>query len=193
MITKLEPIIYVITGPMYSSKTKALLAQIDRHMHAGCNYQLFKPAIDNRYSQEEIVTHNKDKLKATVVQTSEEIIQKLDSDVNVVGIDEVQFFDSGIVKVCEKLRSMGKVVYAAGLNMDYKRTPFVFSDGKSNMGELLAVADIIEKRTAVCQHKINSDTCGAIARYTKKIAGSDNLVEVGSKGIYIATCLEHHS
>jgi len=183
----------VITGPMYSSKTDRLLFQLDQDKYSDYKIQLFKPKIDNRYSETEVVTHNKRSMTATIVENAEEIEKLMEEDTQVVGIDEIQFFNSGIIQICDNLRRNGKVVYAVGLDMDYKRKPFLFADGIKSMGELLAIADVVDKREARCQEKINSKVCGKLARYSKRISGNKELVEIGSEGKYIATCLEHHS
>ncbi len=195
MIGKPEPMLYTITGPMYSAKTTKLLSEIEKYSYAECKSILFKPIIDNRYSETHIMNHNGFGMMCVPLQNSSEIrqyINDMEEEPDIIGIDEITFFDSRIVDLCDRLRRNGKVVYASGLDMDYKRKPFIFTDGEKDIGSLLAISDLVDKRTAVCQENIDGRVCGAVARYTKRIIESDNFIEIGSDGMYIATCLEHH-
>jgi len=194
MINEIEPLIHVITGPMYSAKTSAMISHVKDHKYAGCKFQFFKPTKDNRYSENRIITNNGElSVPATNIQDSKDLETKLNLSTEVIGIDEIQFFDSDIIKLLINLRKEKKQIYVACLDKYHNMLPTPFIDNKKNIGELLAIADIIEKKTAYCQEKINDEICGATARYTKKIKGNKNqLVEVGGKEMYIATCLDHH-
>jgi thymidine kinase len=193
LIGKVDPLIYVITGPMYSAKTRELISHLDKYKYADTKFQLFKPKKDDRYSETDVVTHTKElSLESTPVTSAAEIMACVHHDTQVVGIDEAQFFDSGLIDVCFALRASGRAVYVAGLDTDYRMIPFAFSDGKKNMGDLLAIADHVEKRTAICQERVDGKVCGAVARYTKRISQKKGLVVVGSVGDYIASCHKHH-
>lgn len=176
---KLTPKLEVNVGGMFASKSSALIAQGKRHILAGHKVLYIKPDIDNRYSDEEIVTHDGQKVEALKVG-----IKELDSllaykDVNeaeVILIDEVQFFRYSIVHEIKELVDRGKVIYVSGLDMDYKAEPFQVT------AYLAGVADEVNKFKAVC-----SD-CGADAYVTAKTSGSNNRVELGSKDIYKPVC-----
>lgn len=176
---------------MYSSKTKMLIFRCGQTQYADLRTGGFKPIIDNRYSEKDIATHEKETLDAEPVEDSSQL-EVMARDLEVVGIDEIQFFDSGIVDVCDRLRFQGKIVYAAGLDMDYRRRPFMFRDGERNIGDLLAIADNVEKMVARCRARERGQICGAGARYTMRLVDSKELIDVGSEGKYIATCLRHH-
>ncbi|HPV05319.1 MAG TPA: thymidine kinase, partial [Myxococcota bacterium] len=134
----------VICGPMFSGKSEELIRRLRRAQIARQRVQIFKPSIDNRYSQDCIVSHSELSLQARVVSSSSEILDLLDDRVEVVGIDEVQFFDHGIVKVCDKLANLGKRVIVAGLDTDFRGVPF------EPVPQLMAIADYVTKTLAVC-------------------------------------------
>lgn len=147
--------IEVITGPMYSGKSSALMSRIKREVIAGKKAIVFKPAIDDRYSTEDIMTHDGEKLHANSISckltadkepkaSSKEILEWVTSSVDVVGIDEGQFFDFDLVEVCETLANQGLRVIVAGVDMDYRCLPW------RPMSDLMAVAEFVEKIPAVC-------------------------------------------
>jgi thymidine kinase len=147
--------IYVITGPMYAGKSSLLMSIVKRNVIAGKRAMVFKPAIDDRYSTEDIMTHDGEKLHANSINcrvmwdgepraVSREILDHIHPSVDVVGIDEGQFFDYRLVNVCEKLANQGKRVIVAGVDMDYRCLPW------SPISDLMAVAEFVDKIPAVC-------------------------------------------
>ncbi len=198
-MSSLEPKLVVFTGPMFSGKSTELYAAADRYAHAGRRIQAFKHGIDARYTQGgNISTHSHLLVNAMAIGAesgeteSDKLVKLIEGDTEVVLIDEAQFFDPKIVEACVGLRGDGLVVYVACLDMDFQRNPFRFRDNDRNVGNLLAVADEVHKKAAVCKAKTGSLVCGRDARYSMRIAGGQNLVEVGGAEKYIATCLEHH-
>jgi thymidine kinase len=167
--------IEVIAGCMFSGKTEELIRRIRRAQIAKQNVAIFKPRIDNRYSDNHIVSHSEAKLLSTVVKDSSEILTHA-RDAQVVGIDEGQFFDQGIVDVAEQLAAQGKRVIIAGLDQDYRGKPF------EPMPQLLAVAEYITKTLAICV------VCGNPADRTQRITDSSERVLVGAKESYEARC-----
>jgi thymidine kinase len=167
--------IEVIAGCMFSGKTEELIRRIRRAQIARMKVAIFKPEIDTRYSSEHIVSHSELKLESTAVKNSAEILQKA-QDAQVVGIDEGQFFDAGIVDVVETLASQGKRVVIAGLDQDYRGKPF------EPMPQLLAIAEYITKTLAICV------VCGNPADRTQRTTGSSERVLVGAKDTYEARC-----
>jgi thymidine kinase len=167
--------IEVIVGCMFSGKTEELIRRIRRAEIAKQNVAIFKPGIDTRYSTDHIVSHSDAKLRSTVVNTSAEIVA-LARNAQVVGIDEGQFFDMGIVDVAEKLANDGKRVIVAGLDQDYRGKPF------EPMPQLLAVAEYITKTLAICV------VCGNPADRTQRTTTASGRVLVGAKDSYEARC-----
>jgi thymidine kinase len=167
--------IEVIAGCMFSGKTEELIRRIRRAQIAKQKVAIFKPSIDNRYSSDHIVSHSELKLQSTLVSTSAEVLE-LAVDAQVVGIDEGQFFDPGIVEVAEKLANQGKRVIIAGLDQDYRGKPF------DPMPQLLAVAEYITKTLAICV------VCGNPADRTQRTTPSSERVLVGAKDSYEARC-----
>jgi thymidine kinase len=167
--------IEVIAGCMFSGKTEELIRRIRRAQIARQKVAIFKPKIDTRYSSEHIVSHSEARLLSTSVQSSSEILE-LAKDAQVVGIDEGQFFDSGIVDVAEELANQGKRVIIAGLDQDYRGKPF------EPMPQLLAVAEYITKTLAICV------VCGNPADRTQRTTASNERVLVGAKDSYEARC-----
>ena len=155
--------IEVICGSMFSGKTEELIRRLKRAKFANQRVEIFKPGIDTRYSAEEVVS-------------SSASILLLSGDVDVVGIDEAQFFDDGIVDVCRQLASSGIRVIAAGLDMDYLGKPF------GPMPALMAVAEYVDKVHAICVR------CGDPALHSHRLSASDRLVELGEKDIYEPLC-----
>jgi len=167
--------IEVICGSMFSGKTEELIRRLRRAQIAKQRVAIFKPSIDNRYSQTDIVSHNEQKITSTVVETAEQILL-FSSDADVIGIDEAQFFDKYLVEVCEFLASSGKRVIVAGLDTDFRGVPF------EPIPQLLAVAEYITKTLAVCVK------CGAPANRTQRISNKGERVLVGATDIYEARC-----
>lgn len=167
--------IEVIAGCMFSGKTEELIRRIRRAQIARQNVAIFKPKIDTRYSSDHIVSHSEARLRSTVVERSSEILE-IAKDAQVVGIDEAQFFDAGIVDVAEQLANQGKRVVIAGLDQDYRGKPF------EPIPQLLAIAEYITKTLAICV------VCGNPADRTQRTTSSSERVLVGAKDSYEARC-----
>lgn len=181
--------IEVICGSMFAGKTEELIRRLKRFEFANKPYIVFKPKIDNRYSENEVASHSGSRSQAIVVETSKEILDIVNNqyhDIDVVAIDEVQFFDEGIVSVAEQFANQGKRVIVAGLDMDFRGVPF------SIVPELLARAEFITKLTAICHE------CGAPATRTQRIINGnaasfdDPIVLVGADERYEARCRHCH-
>ena len=167
--------IEVICGSMFSGKTEELIRRLKRVKIANLKAEIFKPAMDTRYDEIKIVSHDENKINSTPIDNSQTILL-LAQDVDVVGIDEAQFFDDEIANVCETLAFNGMRVIVAGLDMDYQGKPF------GQMPNLLAVADYITKLHAICV------VCGNIANVSyRKVAGGGQLL-LGEKDIYEPRC-----
>ena len=167
--------IEIIAGGMFSGKSEELIRRLRRAVIARQRVQVFKPLIDDRFNIEEVVSRDERRLKAIPVATSEELLSRIEIGSQVIGIDEVQFFDAGIVDVCMQLADAGLRIIAAGLDQDYMRRPF------GPMPALLSVAEVVDKMHAVCVR------CGGVAHYSQRIAGGDSQVEVGDTS-YEARC-----
>ena len=167
--------IEIICGSMFSGKTEELIRRMKRAKFANQKVEIFKPAIDVRYSEEEVVSHDAHAILSTPVETSDSILL-LTGDVDVVGIDEVQFFDENIVNVCQQLANRGVRVICAGLDMDYLGNPF------GPMPQLMAVAEYVTKVHAICVK------CGNLAHHSHRLSASDKLVELGEKDTYEPIC-----
>jgi thymidine kinase len=167
--------IEIIAGGMFSGKSEELIRRLRRAVIARQRVQIFKPLVDDRFSVEEVVSRDERRLKATPVATAETLLARVELGVQVVGIDEVQFFDQPIVDVAMQLADAGIRVIAAGLDQDYRRQPF------GPMPALLAVAELVSKMHAVCVR------CGGTAHYSQRIAGGESQVEVGDT-TYEARC-----
>ena len=167
--------IEIIAGGMFSGKSEELIRRLRRSVIARQRVQVFKPLVDDRYSTEDIVSRDDRRLKAMSVATSTELLARVEIGVQVVGIDEVQFFDAGVVDVCMQLADAGIRVIAAGLDQDYMRRPF------GPMPALLAVAEEVSKMHAVCVR------CRGAAHYSQRVSGGDAQVEVGDSS-YEARC-----
>lgn len=167
--------IEVICGSMFSGKTEELIRLLRRAVIARQKVEIFKPKIDNRYSTQEIVSHDKQKIKSRSINKPEEILKHaLESQV--VGIDEAQFFDNSLIRVCQTLANMGKRVIVAGLDQDYRGKPF------GPMPHLLAIAEYITKTHAICA------VCGNPANHTYRKTDEKDKVVVGAADIYEARC-----
>jgi thymidine kinase len=168
--------IEVVTGSMFSGKSEELIRRLRRAIIARQRVQVFKPGLDDRYAAGQVVSHSKWRLEAERVRNAAEILERLDARTEVIGIDEGQFFDTDIVRVCGHLADLGKRVIVAGLDMDFRGQPF------GPMPELLAVAEEVEKMHAICAR------CGAEASYTQRLSASKEQVVVGASDIYEARC-----
>ncbi len=169
--------IEVIAGSMFSGKTEELIRRLKRAKLANQQVEIFKPKIDVRYSNREVVSHDARTIQSTPVETASSILL-LTSDVEVVGIDEAQFFDEALVDVCNKLAENGVRVIVAGLDMDFKGIPF------GPMPGLLAIAEEVTKVHAICMR------CGSLASYSFRLADSDKKVLLGEKDNYEPLCRE---
>jgi thymidine kinase len=168
--------IEVICGPMFSGKSEELIRRLRRAMIARKRVQVFKPAIDNRYSENEIVSHGDSRMKSEVVTGCGEILSKLDWRSQVVGIDEANFMGPDLVEVANQLADSGKQVIVAGLDTDYRGRPF------PPVPDLLALAESITKTLAICMR------CGNPAKHTQRLVESEDLIVVGAAGMYEARC-----
>lgn len=165
--------IEVICGCMFSGKTEELIRRLRRATIAKQNVEIFKPAIDTRYDDDDVVSHNKTSIRSTPVQFASDILL-LAGDSDVIGIDEAQFFDDQIVDVCRKLANSGKRVIVAGLDMDANGKPF------GPMPYLLAIAEFVTKLHAICA------ISGSLASFSYKLTDSEKTVELGETDIYEA-------
>ena len=168
----------VICGPMFSGKSTEIMRRLSLARIAKRYVQAFKPALDDRYAVDDMVTHTKAVYPASAVQKAADILVKMKTDTQVVGIDEAQFFDGELPKVVDTLAERGLRVVVAGLDQDYLGQPF------GTMPQLLAMAEHVTKLTAICM------TCGEPASRSFKLHGSADQVEVGAKQ-YEARCREH--
>jgi len=178
--------IEVVCGSMFSGKTEELMRRLRRATIAKQRTQVFKPAVDMRYAAKAIASHNGLQLNAIPVQTSDEIRQLVDPDAGVIAIDEIQFFDAGIVALCDELAEKGHRVICAGLDMDFRGEPF------GPIPQLLAIAEKVDKLQAICM------VCGHAASRTQRLIGGkpacydDPIVLVGASEVYEARCRAHH-
>ena len=163
--------IEVICGSMFSGKTEELIRRLRRAQFAKQRVEIFKPAVDTRYDDEEVVSHNDTRIRSTPVPASSNILL-LANEVDVVGIDEAQFFDDEIVRVCNELANRGIRVIVAGLDMDFKGNPF------GPMPALMATAEYVTKVHAVCTRT------GNLAHYSFRKAASDDIVFLGETQEY---------
>ncbi len=167
--------IEVIAGSMFSGKTEELIRRLKRAKIAKQKVEIFKPRIEVRYSVEEVVSHDDNSIHSTPVDSATNILL-LASDVEVVGIDEAQFFDDGLVNVCNQLADAGIRVIVAGLDMDYRGKPF------GPMPKLLSIAEYVTKVHAICVR------CGSLANYTHRLSEDDKLIVLGETDIYEPLC-----
>jgi thymidine kinase len=168
--------IEVIAGSMFSGKSEELIRRLRRAQIARRKVQIFKPAIDNRFSGDHISSHSAMRIEAESVASSRELLNRVKPDTEVVGIDEGQFFDPELPAVCNTLADQGKRVIVAGLDQDYLGKPF------EPMPQLLAIAEYITKTLAICM------VCGAPANHTQRLVASSERVLVGASGTYEARC-----
>ncbi|OQX72758.1 MAG: thymidine kinase [Bacteroidetes bacterium 4484_249] len=165
----------VICGSMFSGKTEELIRRLNRAKIAKQRVEIFKPAVDVRYDEENVVSHDETSIKSTPVQTASQIIL-LANDVDVVGIDEAQFFDNELASVCNLLANDGIRVLVAGLDMDYLGNPF------GPIPSLMATAEYVTKVHAICME------CGNLAQYSHRLVEDDNLVLLGETDNYVPLC-----
>lgn len=169
--------IEVICGSMFSGKTEELIRRMKRAQFAQQKVEIFKPSMDVRYSEEDVVSHQGTSIPSTPVDSSASILL-MAADTQVVGIDEAQFFDPGIVDVCNQLANKGVRVIVAGLDIDFRGQPF------GPMPHLCAIADDVSKQHAICVH------CGALAYISHRIVAGDRQVMLGEKAEYEPLCRE---
>src|SRR3954470_2266406 len=168
--------IEVIAGPMFSGKSEELIRRLRRAEIARQRVQIFKPGIDQRYSDDHIVSHSDLKIQSEGVRDATELEKRLDWRTEVIGVDEAQFLGEGMVDLVVRMADMGKRIIIAGLDTDYLGRPF------HPMPELLAVADDITKYLAICMQ------CGNPAKHTQRLVASEELIVVGATGMYEARC-----
>lgn len=173
--TKATGWIEVIVGSMFSGKTEELIRRMKRAKIANQKIEIFKPQVDVRYDEEAVVSHDANSIRSTPVSSSGNILL-FAADVDVVGIDEAQFFDMGLVDVCNQLANSGVRVIIAGLDMDYAGKPF------GPIPYLMAAAEYVTKVHAICQR------CGSLAHHSHRLTASDKLVLLGEKDSYEALC-----
>jgi len=169
--------IEVVAGSMFSGKTEELIRRLKRAKIAKQRVEIFKPAIETRYAVENVVSHDANSIVCTPVNNSAEILL-LTSEVDVIGIDEAQFFDVGLIKVCQQLSNNGLRVVIAGLDMDFKGNPF------GPMPALMAMAEYVTKVHAICMR------CGNLAHYSHRTSSAEGLVVLGEKDNYEPLCRE---
>ena len=171
--------IEVIAGCMFSGKTEELIRRLRRAQIAKQNVKIFKPKIDTRYSDSDIVSHSEQSLPSILISDINEVLEQA-NDAQVIGIDEAQFFSNDIVDICNKLACDGKRVIVAGLDMDYRGIPF------EPMPQLLAIAEYITTTLAICMN------CGNPADKTQRKTTSSERVVVGAADVYEARCRKCH-
>ena len=169
--------IEVVCGSMFSGKTEELIRRMRRAKFARQKVEIFKPAIDTRYSDEDVVSHDRHKIQSTPINSSAQILL-LSSGIDVVGIDEAQFFDDGLVDVCNQLANRGVRVIVAGLDMDFRGVPF------GPIPALCAIADDVTKVHAICVR------CGALAYVSHRTVAGDSRVLLGETQEYEPLCRE---
>lgn len=178
--------IEVICGPMFAGKSEELLRRINRLVYAKKKFLVFKPSIDNRYSETEVVSHNQHKYKAIALMDPKKILDYYENDLDAICIDEVQFFDEAIIDVIDFYANHAVRVIVAGLDLDFKGDPFMIT------AKLLAKAEYVTRLTAICT------VCGKSATRTQRLINgepasiNDPVVLVGASESYEARCRHHH-
>lgn len=167
--------IEVICGSMFSGKTEELIRRLNRAKIARQKVEIFKPAIDKRYHDVDVVSHNENSIRSTPVNFAHDILL-LSGDCDVVGIDEIQFFDNRIVEVVQRLANQGKRVIMAGLDMDFEGKPF------EPMPTMMAIAEYVDKVHAICMK------CGGLAAFSLRLSEIKEKVMLGEKKNYEARC-----
>ena len=168
--------IEVIVGSMFSGKSEELIRRLRRVQIARQKVQIFKPTVDSRYADDHIVSHSEMRIPSRAVSSSRALLDLVEADTEVVGIDEGQFFDQELPMICDTLANQGKRVIVAGLDQDYLGKPF------EPMPQLLAIAEYITKTHAICM------VCGNPASHTQRLVASGDRVLVGASGLYEARC-----
>jgi thymidine kinase len=168
--------IEVICGSMFSGKTEEMLRRLRRAVIARQKVEVFKPQVDNRYDDINVVSHDENIFNSTPVETASQILLMVGDDVEVVGIDEAQFFDDQLLNVCNELADMGIRVIVAGLDMDFSGKPF------GPIPALLAIAEYVDKVHAICVK------CGNLAQYSHRTIPGEKLVVLGEKESYEPLC-----
>ena len=168
--------IEVVCGSMFSGKSEELIRRLRRVQIARQKVQIFKPKFDSRFGEDEIISHSEMRIPSTDVGSSAELLQRVDDNTEVVGIDEGQFFDAELPAVCNTLASRGTRVIVAGLDQDYLGKPF------EPMPQLLAIAEYITKTLAICM------VCGNPANHTQRLVVSSDRLLLGAQGTYEARC-----
>ena len=168
--------IEVIVGSMFSGKSEELIRRLRRAQIARQRVQIFKPGIDTRYDLDHIVSHSEMRIPSSAVPGARALLDQVEPDTEVVGIDEGQFFDAELPAVCNTLADQGKRVIVAGLDKDYLGRPF------EPMPQLLAIAEYITKTLAICM------VCGNPANHTQRLVANEDRVLVGAQGLYEARC-----
>lgn len=169
----------VICGSMFSGKTEELIRRLKRARIAQQKVEIFKPAIDTRYAEEDVVSHDANSIRSTPVQSSNQILL-MANDFDVVGIDEAQFFDDELAAVCNTLANNGVRVIVAGLDMDYLGKPF------GPIPSLMATAEFVTKVHAICPY------CGDLANYTHRTVEQEGQVMLGEAEAYEPLCRKHY-
>lgn len=169
--------IEVICGSMFSGKTEELIRRLKRARIAKQRVEIYKPAIDTRYSEDDVVSHDANTISSTPVESARSILL-MASEAQVVGIDEAQFFDESLVEVCNELANSGKRVIIAGLDMDFKGIPF------GPIPQLMAIAEDVTKVHAICVK------CGNLAQFSHRIVKNDERVLLGEQEDYEPLCRE---
>ncbi|MCR9098575.1 thymidine kinase [Phaeodactylibacter xiamenensis] len=167
--------IEIICGSMFSGKTEELIRRLKRAKIANQRVEIFKPKVDTRYDEAKVVSHDANYILSTPIEHSRRLLE-LTEGVNVIGVDEAQFFDEDLPEVCQMLALRGLRVIVAGLDMDFRGKPF------GPMPNLLAVAEYITKVHAICQH------CGNLATHSYRLSADDHTVVLGEKDTYEARC-----
>ena len=186
-ITQKDGWIEVITGPMFAGKTEELIRRVRRLEYANSNIVVFKPAIDNRYADSEVVSHNDSRTRSISISKASQIMDYVKKDTEVVAIDEIQFLDEDAVHICEYLADKGVRVIVSGLDRDFRGEPFSF------MPKLLSIAEYVTKLSAICVK------CHTPATRTQRIIDgkpanfNDPIVLIGAKDSYEARCRDCHN
>ncbi|MCB0790730.1 MAG: thymidine kinase [Flavobacteriales bacterium] len=167
--------IEVICGSMFSGKTEELIRRLRRAEFAKQRVEIFKPSIDSRYDEVQVVSHDATSIHSTPVPSSSNLLL-LAQDIEVVGVDEAQFFDDGLPTVCDQLANGGSRVIVAGLDMDFQGRPF------GPMPQLMAMAEFVTKVHAICVH------CGQLASFSHRTHGSRDLIHLGETESYVPLC-----
>ncbi|WP_077623467.1 thymidine kinase [Sediminibacillus massiliensis] len=176
----------LICGSMFSGKSEELIRRVRRATYGNLSVRVFKPAIDDRYAEESVVSHNGNSILARPVASSADILKYMDEDIDVVGIDEVQFFDEEIVEIVDELANHGHRVIVAGLDTDFRGEPF------GPVPKLMALSESVTKLNAICP------VCGSPASRTQRLIDGrpasydDPVILVGASESYEPRCRHHH-